>query len=219
MPSSGALPSDGTQEPSTFRILCVCVANQCRSPMMERLARGGVAARLGPDGRSYSVISGGVRARPGEVMHPLAAYTLGSYGADVDGLASSRVDTSLIRESQLMLAATAAERDDMITMVPAAIGRTFTLLEFARLVSAVPAETLAGAPPDVVARAVAVVGAAQRMRGRTRYVDPALDDLEDPPRNPAAFAECATTIDHALGVALDALCGTSTREDSYPNLG
>ncbi len=203
---------------AAFRVLCVCIANQCRSPMMERLIRREVAFRLGPDAHHWSVTSAGVRAVDGQPMHRLAGQTLRLLGTDADEFTARRVSLPQVRGADLVLAATADERDSLIAAVPAAIGRTYTLLEFARLAAAVPAATLAATPDDVTTRAVAVVAAARGMRGRTPYVDPALDDLEDPPRTAEAFSECAGAIGRAVHAALDALCAETRYAPGPPDI-
>lgn len=192
--------------PAPFRVLHVCIANQCRSPMAERITRAELAVRLGPYADHWSVTGAGTRAHEGHAMHACAEQTLRSLGADADNFAARRLTPALLRESDLVLTATAAERDTAISLLPAALRRTFTLLEFARLVAAVPPELVAQAPEGVTARPLALVPAAQRMRGRTGYVEPHLDDVEDPPRDAQSFQECAALITGAVRTILDVLC-------------
>jgi protein-tyrosine phosphatase len=126
---------------------------------------------------------------------------LRSRDADVGVFARRRLTAALVAESNLVLTATAVERDRAISLVPAALGRTFTLMEFARLAGG--CDTF---PEDVAQRARLVVADAQRRRGQMPYVDPVDNDIADPPPTMAAFAQCAATIAVALETILDALC-------------
>ncbi len=73
---------------AVFRLLFVCHANECRSPMAERLARRMFADRFGAAAAELHVISAGTHARPGRPMRPEAANVLTYFGADSAGFAS-----------------------------------------------------------------------------------------------------------------------------------
>src|SRR5690349_5117447 len=122
-----------------FHILHVCVANICRSPLAERLTRQELDRRLGAAASSFVVSSAGTRGHIGEPMHHHGAATLRSVGADPDGFVARRLNEDILRGADLVLAATAAERDKAVALLPAALRTTFTLLEFARLIDGLPA--------------------------------------------------------------------------------
>jgi low molecular weight protein-tyrosine phosphatase len=187
--------------PDRFRLLYVCVANVCRSVLAERLTRHAIAVRLGGSAGAFEVASAGIEAKPGRPIHPYVRDALCVRGADPAGFASRRLTADLVDEADLVLAATGAERDRAITMAPAALRRTFTIREFARLAG--PAEAAA---PDLVGHARAAVAAAQRLRGRLPYVDPAGDDIPDPASAGAAFDACAAGLVVTLAPVLAALC-------------
>jgi protein-tyrosine phosphatase len=186
-----------------FRILYVCVGNVCRSVLAERLTRHGLATRLGSMAELFWTASAGTDATPGRAMHPYVREILRGRSVDCSGFASQRLTTELVTGSDLVLTATATERDRAISLVPAALRRTFTLREFARLAGSGLVEAGRG---DAVEHARAAVAAVHGLRGRVPYVDPDGDDVPDPAPTPAAFDECAVHIAAALEPALETLC-------------
>ena len=144
-----------------FRILFVCVGNVCRSPLGERL----LAARLPVE--RFEVSSAGVGALVGAAMDPEAAGHLEAYGASADGFVARQLSTSMVQDSDLVLTATKAIRSRVLEDAPAALRRTFTVLEFAALLDVV---TNDGDP-------VALVRAAADERSRAALED---YDISDP---------------------------------------
>jgi protein-tyrosine phosphatase len=202
---------------STFHVLHVCVANICRSPLAERLTRREIAGRPG-----FAVHSAGTRGLTGQPMHQHGADLLRAVGADPDGFVARRLTPDLLAHADLVLTATAVERDRAVAMLPAALRTTFTLLEFARLLAGVRSAASGGvgggvgaldltggveSPADPVDRARALVTRARGMRGRVPYVDPAADDVADPVRTPEGFRACHATIGPAVSTIVSALCG------------
>jgi protein-tyrosine phosphatase len=205
---------------STFHIAYVCVANICRSPVAERLTRHEIGGRLGTSSTAFAVHSAGTHGLAGQPMHPLGAAALRSVGADPDGFTARRLTPEILAGADLVLAATATERDRAVAMLPAALRTTFTLLEFARLLAGTPAGGVpAGGVPggsvpggsvpggDPVERARAVVVRARGMRGRVPYVAPPVDDVADPARTPEGFRACLASIAPAVHATVAALCG------------
>jgi protein-tyrosine phosphatase len=189
--------------PVRFRILYVCVANACRSVLAERLTRHGIDALLGSLAGLFQTGSAGTEAAPGAAMHPYVRHVLGARGADCAGFASRRLTAGLVAGSDLVLTATAAERDRAISLAPAALCRTFTIREFARLAGSGLVED---APGNAVERARTAVAAVHGLRGRMPYVDPSTDDLADPAPTRDAFEACAVSIAASLEPVLAVLC-------------
>jgi protein-tyrosine phosphatase len=193
--------------PLGFRLLYVCVANVCRSVLAERLTRRGVAVRLGDRAESFHIGSAGTEAMPGRDMHPYVHHALQARGADGAGFASRRLTTGLVSGSDLVLTATAAERDRAIELVPAGLRRTFTIREFARLAHHADPPPVHPSPlPDLADDARVAVAAAHGMRGQVPYVDPADEDIPDPEPTRAAFEQCAASLAAWLEPVLAALC-------------
>jgi protein-tyrosine phosphatase len=144
---------------TAFRVLFVCIGNVCRSPLGERL----LAARVAD--RDVEVSSAGVGAMVGSPMAPEAAVHLEAYGGTADGFVSRQLTPAMVDQSDLVLTATKAIRSRVLEDSPAALRRTFTVLELAALLDVV-------APTDDLP---ALVRAAAEERSRA-----ALDDYDIP---------------------------------------
>jgi protein-tyrosine phosphatase len=184
----------------SFRVLAVCHANMCRSPMIERLLRFAVAERTG-----LSCSSAGTHARPGTPMHPDAATVLRERGADPSGFRARLVTPADITGADLILTADRAQRALCVALAPTASGRTFTMRQFGRLAAAVDPAALPRA--GLAARASALVVEAGLARGDQQPVPAADDDLPDPIGRPVdAFRECAARIhEYLIDVMVDRL--------------
>ncbi len=159
-------------------LVFVCHANVCRSPMAERLARHAVAKRPGLRSAGIRVTSAGTHARDGTPIHPPVAEVLGRLGADGSGFRSRTVTVPLVRESTVVLTATRAQRAAVVTLLPSAVRRTFTLRQFGRLAATLDAGRLAGVPP--AARLAALVDEMPAARADSQPVAAEDDDLADP---------------------------------------
>ncbi|WDZ83073.1 low molecular weight phosphatase family protein [Micromonospora cathayae] len=173
----------------TDQVLFVCHANLCRSPMAEYVARRLLAAW------PVSVASAGTDAVAGRPMHPYAAFVVASGGADPTGFRSRRLSAGLLTGAALVLTATRRQRSVCAALAPAALPRTFTLRQFARLVA------VADPPAGTGDRPLrAVVEAAARGRARLQPVpDSDSDDLPDPLGGTVLdFTRCAGEIERAV---------------------
>jgi protein-tyrosine phosphatase len=173
-----------------FRVLLVCTANLCRSPMAEYLLR----ARSESAGLRWTVESAGVQAEPGLAIHPLANRALKERGLDPVGFRSRQLDPGQIAAADLVLTATSQHRRAVVTMDADALPRTFLLLQFARLLEL-------GQIDDGQAEGVGprLLRMARTAQGRTQPASPGHDELSDPVGRPLrAFRQCADLIDLAL---------------------
>lgn len=177
-----------------FRVLFVCHANICRSPMAERLAELVFRRQFGPHEGSIAFASAGTHARPGQAMHPHSARVLHECGADDTGFASRTATTELISAAGLVLTASRIERAHCASLAPASVRRIMTLREFSRLAAAVDATELA-TPDPVGLRLRELIDQALLARARVRAASAADDELADPVNGPLeAFEECAAQI-------------------------
>lgn len=166
------------------RILVVCTANVCRSPVIEAM----LGQRLGP---GFTVTSAGVRAPAGRPIDPDSAEQLRRRGFEVPQHAARQLTRELVAESDLVLTATRAHRADVLDLEPRALRRTFTALELAGLVEGAEADGLAALVADAAAR---------------RSQGPADVDLVDPiGRSEQVHAEVATRIEAAVASIVPAL--------------
>lgn len=165
------------------RILTVCTGNVCRSPAAEYLLAAAFAGEPG-----VGVHSAGTGAPVGHPVSEVVGTLLLERGIDASGHRARALTVPLIRESDLILTATRRHRSQVVALDPAALRRTFTLREFARLAEAA---RLAGATAGAditgsAARLDALVGAAFVRRGGADIGD---DDIADPYGRDRAFNE------------------------------
>lgn len=155
-----------------FGILVVCTGNIARSAMGERLLRSALAAEPG-----LVVASAGTWGHEGSSMERNAATALAEIGIDEAGFVARELTPAMVRDASLVLTATREHRAAVLTHEPAALRRTFTLREFARLVTH-DGDVVSRDGP-VRDRARAVVAAAAAARGSVR-VPTEEDDVRDP---------------------------------------
>ena len=178
-----------------FRVLIVCTANQCRSPMAEHLLRHRAAGA----GLPWRVESAGVRAATGQPMHPLAAEVLAERAVDARGWVSRRLNRSMIEQADLVLTAEAEHRRAVVTLDHRALARTFTLFQFARFAACAP--PLVRADPALAG--AALLDSVNAVRGELQPVGRHEDDLRDPIGKPLkAYRTSADQIQHAIDRAL-----------------
>lgn len=161
------MPSD----PAAVRILTVCSGNICRSPAAALL----LAAAFGPE---VDASSAGTIALPGLPVVPEIAQLLADDQVPSHHFRSRRLDERIIAQSDLILALTREHRSRVVSLVPQALRRTYTLKELARLGAlAVAADELSDAPRTPAGRLRALTAVAARHR---RPVPALEDDVEDP---------------------------------------
>lgn len=114
----------------TFAVLVVCTGNLCRSVAAEQLLRATLPAA------DVELMSAGTHAQDGRPCHELTARALAATGFVPSQHRSQRLVPDAVRVADLVLTATREHRVAVVDADPTSARRTFTLLEFARLVSA-----------------------------------------------------------------------------------
>lgn len=193
-------------------LLFVCHANLCRSPMAEFIARRMLVEAVADDaGGILPVSSAGTHAVPGQPMHPHAALVAAEHCADADAFRSRPVVAADLLAAGVVLTATREQRRRCVMLAPGAIRRTFTLLQFSRLVTAAlergwPEVGGEAAPADRLAALVATAG---RARALVQPAPAAADDLADPLGHPLTeFRRCAAEIESALRPVVRVIAGS-----------
>lgn len=187
-----------------FRILTVCTGNVCRSPAAEILLRRGL-------GHGVVVESAGTQALVDRPLDPVMADTLAPLGVTGDGFAARLLEPEMIERADLVLAMTREHRSAVVTLVPTAMRRTFTLAEFAGLLEAWeedgrvrPFYTVR--VPDRLREFMAV---AARLRGRVRPAAETDHDIPDPfMLAPEVYRDSVEQIAAAVGTIVGCLTGT-----------
>lgn len=176
----------------TFRVLFVCTANQCRSPVAQRLFEHRLATVWGDEraAASWQIGSAGTHARAGVPMHPLSARTLTEVGVEPGAFASAELTQDLLRASDLVLTATRQHRATVVQTLPAVLGRTFTIRQFSYLLSAARPTPA----PNAIQAGFRLIDAAKAARAEVPARTDA-DDLADPIGRPlATFRECTRSL-------------------------
>ncbi len=175
-------------------MLLVCTANHCRSPMGQQLLRHAAASRFG-DG-AWQVDSAGTNVPGPWPLNDHAAAALAARLPHVEPHIARPLSRAVVGEADLVLTASRRQRGLVVQAVPGAIGRTFTIRQFARLCDAVG--PLPGdADPGAAGRRL--VAEAKRARSSLQPVPGEQDDLPDPMGgSPADFELCADRLQDAI---------------------
>jgi len=162
--------------PGPPTVLFVCTGNICRSPLAEKLFRARLAERPTPSG--IVVASAGLHAVVGASMEPEPlAITLRHHGDPAHS--ATQISERLVRSASVILTMTREQRAELAQEYPFALKRTFTLVEFTRLLGEV-GDRVKPPVPDSDEVLFDTVMEASRFRGMV--VARPEDDIEDPYR-------------------------------------
>lgn len=151
------------------RVLAVCTGNISRSPAVEYLLKDAL-----PGVEVHSAGVGSVVGAP--VDAPVAEYLV-SRGLTVDDFASRQLTPAMIAEADLVLALTRQHRARILDLAPAAVRRTYTLREFARVLESLPEAPGDGTPAERLATVLPLVAAGRSLAPRRPAAE---DDVDDP---------------------------------------
>jgi protein-tyrosine phosphatase len=179
----------GARDGAPLRVLVVCTGNVCRSPASELLLRAGLEAAA-----DVEVTSAGLSALAGAPVAAPMDRLLAEHGADPAHFVARQLESDDVRGADLVLTMTAAQRRAVVTRVPAAVRRTFTLLEFADVAEVAEVDRLPGGPAERLAAVIQAAPRARALRGGAPE-----DDIEDPYGRPEeVFTRVFTAIDAAV---------------------
>lgn len=204
-----------------FRVLFVCTANVIRSPCAELLARTALDRLLTEDRDAVEVTSAGTWADAGRGIDRTTLSALRAVGvpaAAARSFVAAQLTSAHVARAALILCAAIEHRRAVWQLDLNARQRTFTLLEFADLLGALPDQP-GPDPPDyrTPARGRGLVCAADALRRSVRAGDPGYDasvgEVPDPAgETQEAIAAAVLTITDALTPLWGALAGSdSTR--------
>ncbi|MBO1769497.1 hypothetical protein [Agrococcus sp. TF02-05] len=218
------LPSQSSRTTATrndgiFRILTVCSGNLCRSPQAEQLLRARIPRAFErTDIPALRVSSAGTKAFDDDPMDKFALAEAMRLGIpDSAAHRARRMREPLVEEADLVIGMAREHRAAAASLVPRANRRSFTLIEFARIVEALAAggveSSIAPLNEDGFAAFMRrVVDAAATVRGLMPTPEsPDELDVEDPYRlEPEVYRRSADAVDrHVTRIAwgLRALAG------------
>jgi protein-tyrosine-phosphatase len=178
--------------PEPLRVLFVCTANICRSPVMELVARDLAGD---PEQSGVEFTSAGTHARDGHAfntdMTPTLPATIAPEGTDT--FRSRHLSAAILDEADLVLTAESVHRQHILDDRPQLHRKVFTLGQFEATIAELPG--LSGRE---------LVEAA----GRRRTPSTPAHDVGDPYRRGSAAAEKATgTITAMLSAVVPRLVG------------
>lgn len=178
--------------PARDRILFICTANQCRSPLAEAIARNG-AAKLPVDFASGGLISGGFP------MPPKGVRVARKLGLDLSQHVSRQLDPAESQGFDVILTMTREHARHLVAAEPELWPRVFTLKQFSRWLPHHPR------PSSAVLGAWLTGAARERSRSELIGSDPH-DDVVDPIASSSrVWREVATELEHHIRGILAAL--------------
>jgi protein-tyrosine phosphatase len=160
--------------PDRFKVLFVCTANVCRSPMAELLLRHALLQSREAGAGRWALASAGTRAPVGRAIDERARKVLAERGVDVGRGAARQLLSSHVSAANLVLTAAREHRSEVVRLQPDALRRTFTIRQFARLCAAAHASGL------VAARGEDLPELAVAARTLVQPVQPSEEDVADP---------------------------------------
>ena len=210
---------------AVFRILTICSGNICRSPQAEQLLRARLPLAVRGASGAIEVTSAGTMALDGDAMEAQAAVEAARLGiTDAAAHRARRLLPVQVQQADLILGLAQQHRGAAIRAVPAARRRTFTLIEFTRVVEALAAGegpcTIAPLGDDGAPAFLRRVVEAADLRGLLPQSTQHGIDIDDPyGRSSAVYRRSADAVaEHVdrLTTALGALASGSARERIGP---
>ena len=175
-----------------MHIMFVCTGNICRSPMGELLLSRYLA------NTTVQVTSAGTRGLHMHQIDPSSARMLDSVGIDSSGFRSRRLTREMVESADLILCFETAQRNQIVTLAPAAVRYTFQLNDFANMCEY--------AARNGLVRGLTIQDRLQSVIDASSYIRPLVEapkDIADPiGRDISAFRQAAEETNRALRTML-----------------
>ncbi|MEX0833948.1 MAG: hypothetical protein WD276_08805 [Actinomycetota bacterium] len=153
------------------QILIVCTGNICRSPMAVGFLRSILAERFGDD--APEVVSAGTVGWERHAAVDESIRAAGERDVDITDHQARMLQTDHIANADLVVGMSGEHREKVVSLMPDAAAKTFTLKELVALLEEQPQ---GGSPSDVGSR----VAAAEKIRDSGFEGNPDDEDVVDP---------------------------------------
>ncbi|MGQ0623047.1 MAG: arsenate reductase/protein-tyrosine-phosphatase family protein [Sporichthyaceae bacterium] len=194
--------------PPRVEVLFVCTGNICRSPFAELVTAHLLREALGTGADAFGLHSAGTAGLDGWAMNAESRAELAPWGlhtATAESFRARPLSPAMLAQADLVLGLAPEHRASALRTYPQAMGKVFTLREFARLVEAIEPVDLPGDPAE---RTHALIALARSRRGSVRAEHPGDDGVIDPyGRSPRTHREVAMQIAGASAVIARAIAG------------
>jgi protein-tyrosine phosphatase len=178
-----------------FEVLFVSTGNVCRSPLAERIVEHELDVALGEAADAFGLASAGTWGHDGAAMEPHARQVLMERGVRHTGFVARELLPEHLAVADLVLTGSAEQRHQVTLLDAHAVGRTFTLREFARLAAGLNGGDLPNSAPARARELVARLAA----RRAQLPAGPVEDDIADPYGAPLhVFRLCADQISECV---------------------
>jgi protein-tyrosine phosphatase len=165
------------------RVLFVCTANQCRSPIAAALLRRRLPLELRADVCSAGLLPGGFE------VAPPALRRMRKYGVDLTAHRSVQVDAAQLSRAELIIGMTREHVRALVAEDPGLRTRCYTLKDFVRRAEQCVDQDIPG-PLCLLLDVIDAQRPVEALLGRSRD-----DDVEDPMRrSPWVWAAVVTQL-------------------------
>jgi protein-tyrosine phosphatase len=165
-----------------FDLLIVCTGNVARSPALQAMLSQGIPPQSRPGGRGVRVHSAGTGALVGEDIDPPMRAALERRGQRLGPFVARQLEQDMVVSADLVLAASRQTRSVVVRLCPGAVGKAFTIREFARYCDAFRGLGMEAAGRSPGDRLESVLVFARDRRGSLVPSRPEDDDIPDPHR-------------------------------------
>lgn len=173
-----------------MRVLFVCTANICRSPMAAGLFTKAAHAH----GASDALAASGGFLKEGRKVHDHVSSVLGERGIDVSRKRSQRLSDEVVGPADVILTMTSEHARRVVSQHPRSIGQVYTLRHFGSIVT--PRRD-----HDTTREWLDSINLSNR---RTYLGDDVLLDITDPVGHPLkTFEGLATELENTIAWILD----------------
>lgn len=163
------MASPGTDREALVRVLIVCTANRCRSPLAAALLDAALTRR----GQTVEVLTAGLGA-PGLAATDETILVAARHDLDLTDHRSRGIDRALVARADVVLAMERRHVREVVVDDPSAWPRTFTLKELVRRGTAI------GPRPDDESLPAWLARAHEGRTHRDLLGASPLDDVDDP---------------------------------------